>query len=523
MVVVLGHAGDKLLPAHKGGLRFPRLERPGEVFVDRPLIIRKLVHAAKAEGLWQEAPDIGVSGRPAETLDPRGPHPDIFDLNAHHFDRAVRTYDILECSSYAEAELPIGPPEIESDPCCEKGRGRPRHLTNCGNLSPEKRFIHPDPRYAARAILALSATPLFADANANEQARIRRLGGGLHIFIDESGTFTGTGAKQPAVSVIGALVIASHRLPRLLEKYAKLRLALPKRKGEVKGSQLDEKQVAAVVELLRKNGALFFASMIDLGSHTAEEIANHRDKRSASLSGNLTDKHSKELRNGVADLQRRLAGFPEQLYVQGVVMTDLLYQITDEMIVYHCQRFPKELQEFHWIVDAKNPSAVTDWEDWWSNTIVIWLQSMSLAQPGSFLPGGDYRHFRRFMMDGLPDYVRDANPRAGRSPAMVIDLQKMYRESFSFSSDPEPGLELVDIVTNALRRGLIGNLGDEAWLPLRGLMIHRSDTYVNAVGLGEAGLTLVKPLARRMNHFRTGGRSMSTRGLVWPEDKFAPP
>src|SRR3546814_5181807 len=87
VVVVLGHARDKLLPAHKSGLGFPRLERPGEVFVDRPLIIRKLVHAAKAEGFWQEAPDIGVSGRPADTLDPRGPHPDVLALNTHHFDR----------------------------------------------------------------------------------------------------------------------------------------------------------------------------------------------------------------------------------------------------------------------------------------------------------------------------------------------------------------------------------------------------------------------------------------------------
>src|SRR3546814_10737216 len=63
VVVVLGHARDKLLPAHKSGLGFPRLERPGEVFVDRQLIIRKLVHAAKAEGFWQEAPDIGEIGR----------------------------------------------------------------------------------------------------------------------------------------------------------------------------------------------------------------------------------------------------------------------------------------------------------------------------------------------------------------------------------------------------------------------------------------------------------------------------
>lgn len=519
--MVLGHTGDKLLPAHEGGLGLPRLERPREVFIDCPLVIWELVHAAKAKGLWEEAPDIGISGRPAEALDPSCPHPDILDLNAHHFDRAVRTHNILKCSSYPKAELPIGSTKIESDPRSEKGRSGTGDLADCGDFSPEKRLIHPSP-YMQSERFQPPPPRHFADAKAKEQVRIRRSECGLHIFIDESGTFTGTGTKQPAVSVIGALVVASHRLPRLFEKYTKLRLALPKREEEVKGSQLNEKQVASVVELLRKNGALLFASMIDLGSHTAAEIAKHREKRIASLSANLTDKHSKELREGVADLQRRLAGFPEQLYVQGVVMTDLLYQITDEMIIYHCQRFPKELQEFHWIVDAKNPYAVTDWEDWWSNTIVIWLQSMSLAQPGSFLPGGDYRHFRRFMMNGLPDYVRDASPRAARGPAMVIDLQKMYRESFSFSSDPEPGLELVDIVTNALRRGLIGNLGDEAWLPLRGLMIHRSEIYVNAVGIGEAGRALVKPLAHRLNHFRTAGRPMSTRGLVWPEDKVAP-
>src|SRR3546814_19522433 len=75
----------------------------------------------------------------------------------------------------------------------------PCHLTDSGNLGPEKRFSHPDPLYAVRAIPDLSATPHFADAKANEQARIKRLEGGLDIFIDEFVTSTGTGAKQPAV------------------------------------------------------------------------------------------------------------------------------------------------------------------------------------------------------------------------------------------------------------------------------------------------------------------------------------
>lgn len=78
---------------------------------------------------------------------------------------------------------------------------------------------------------------------------------GLHIFIDESGTFTGIGADTPAVSTLGALILTSHRPPQLFSKYKWLRANFPKRKGEVKGSLLNEAQVAAVVELgSRLNG-----------------------------------------------------------------------------------------------------------------------------------------------------------------------------------------------------------------------------------------------------------------------------
>ncbi|KGC70120.1 hypothetical protein DP57_5968 [Burkholderia pseudomallei] len=95
----------------------------------------------------------------------------------------------------------------------------------------------------------------------------------------------------------------------------------------------------------------------------------------------------------------------------------------------------------------------------------------------------------------------------------------MYGESFRFSSEPEPGLELVDIVTNALRRGLAGNLGEEGWLPLRSLMIHRSDVYVSPVGLiSDDNRKLAQSLLPVMNKFRTGGRIMATRGLQWPDE-----
>lgn len=345
----------------------------------------------------------------------------------------------------------------------------------------------------------------------------------MHIFIDESGTFTGVGLEAPAVSTLGALILTSHNLPKLFKKYGRLRVTLPKNgKGEVKGSKLSETQVAMVVELLRKNGAIFCASMIDLAGHTAEDIARHRTRQSASLTTNLTEGHTQELRDGVTALQARMAGFSDQLYVQGIVIIDLLYRVMQDMIVYHCQRFPKELAEFHWVVDAKDPAVVTDWEDWWSKTLVIWLQAISLERPGAMLPGGDYRHFRRFILAELPAYLRNVAPPGDRTHGAGVDLQLMYGESFRFSSQPEPGLELVDIVTNALRRGLVGNLGEAGWLPLRGLMIHRSDVYVSPVDLTcRDDRKLARQLLPVMNKFRTGGRIMATRGLQWPDEEGA--
>lgn len=75
-------------------------------------------------------------------------------------------------------------------------------------------------------------------------------------------------------------------------------------------------------------------------------------------------------------------------------------------------------------------------------------------------------------------------------------------------------------MTNTLRRGLVGNLGEARWLPLRGHMIHRSDVYVSPVGLiRDDDRKLARPLLATMNRFRTGGRIMATRNLQSPDDK----
>ncbi len=73
----------------------------------------------------------------------------------------------------------------------------------------------------------------------------------MHVFIDESGSFTGFHAGS--ISVVGALAIPDEKLGRLKAKYAKIRARLPLEKGEVKGRLLNENQINEVVTLLARN------------------------------------------------------------------------------------------------------------------------------------------------------------------------------------------------------------------------------------------------------------------------------
>lgn len=87
----------------------------------------------------------------------------------------------------------------------------------------------------------------------------------MHIFMDETGPFTGIG-KEGSVSLIGAIVVPGSRLPKLEKAYRKLRNSFPlDDKGEVKGRLLNETQVASVISALHEHSALYAA----LGKTTA--------------------------------------------------------------------------------------------------------------------------------------------------------------------------------------------------------------------------------------------------------------
>ena len=148
---------------------------------------------------------------------------------------------------------------------------------------------------------------------------------------------------------------------------------------------------------------------------------------------------------------------PIPLFLQAITVFDAIDGIIRHVPLYFAQRRPEVLGNFEWIVDGKDPARVTRWEAWWSYYARGALSTRSRNHPAPYLEGADYSHFARF--DGA----------AGVSGESGVDLNLLLANlRFSFLS--EAGLELVDILVNAIRRALVGNLARKGWGGIPGLM-----------------------------------------------------
>lgn len=334
-------------------------------------------------------------------------------------------------------------------------------------------------------------------------------------YIDESGSFSGIG-KQNAVSCVGALTVPHANLPGLTKLWTRLRRTLPTDKGEVKGRLLSEHQVAQVADIIRKNQGLFEINAIDLGAHTEAGLLAHRQLLADKMIANLTPAHHENVHNTLNRWRTELLAMKLPGYVQSTLTFNLLARVVEHSTLYHCQRNPRELGNLVWVVDAKDSGSIqTPWEKWWQNVLLPTMQSKSLREPMAHLAEGDYRYFERYnSQDGLPAYLIEAAKLTltGDEPK-PLDIRAVFSD-LRFSSANEMGLELVDILTNGVRRAMLGNLQPEGWLPIRSMMIHRAQQYIGLVSMNGAPEYEMSysPVLRQ---FMKGGRSMVTAGHVW--------
>jgi hypothetical protein len=332
----------------------------------------------------------------------------------------------------------------------------------------------------------------------------------MEIFIDESGNFT-TRADGSAVGVVGALVVTESQLPILQRKYEQLRPLLPKEDGEVKGRKLSESDVARVVDVAHRSGLIYEATVVDLAPRDSAAIERHRAGQCEGLTRKLTDQHHPDVVASVHELRRRLEETPLQLYAQSVATFDLLWRTLSHAATYHSQREPEALSRFRWIIDAKAPDGITDWEDWWSKVVKPIMQSRSLDEPFPELEGGDYSHMAA-KETPIPEYLVKEFPRLKGEAGLA--MSGAFGE-IEFSAEPLPGLELVDVLTNAIRRALMGRLAQKGWIGIRRLMIHRrGPTYIHPVGFEAEDRVVPSDTAAVIHQFGTGGRSMLTEKLL---------
>jgi hypothetical protein len=296
----------------------------------------------------------------------------------------------------------------------------------------------------------------------------------MRVFIDESGSFSGFQAGS--VSVVGALVIPDVMMDNLSKKYARIRANLPKDNGEVKGRLLNEGQVDKVVMMLVRNEALFEITALDLGLHSENAAREYQKKLGEQMLAKVP-KFREDVQAEVKGASEYILKSPLNLFLQALTTFDVLHHVIGRATTFFAQRKPYELGSFSWIVDGKEPAKVTRWEEWWAHYAQGAVATMSQRRPPLMLSEGfhsDYSSYDKFSSE-------DDKGEKGTSLKLLLkDLQ--------FCSDTQYGLEFVDIVTNAVRRSLTGNLQKEGWQNIHRLMIHDNDgPYISFVLYQEGG------------------------------------
>jgi hypothetical protein len=294
----------------------------------------------------------------------------------------------------------------------------------------------------------------------------------MHIYIDESGIFRKPLNKTNVASCLAALVIPSSAKVKLIKDFVELSSSWPRENGEVKGRLLDEDQIATTVELLRWYDALLEVNAIDLGIHTEAEITRIKTNMANIMFGWATPGHP--LRERFLEIANAYQRTSNQLFVEAFLMQTLLPRVIQNAINYYARRIPKELASFHWVVDAKE-TTLTQFESAWSDAIFPSVAFQSQSEPFTDIPGGDYSYLERFI-NRTDEVVEGIERKTGlpRDEIAGLSLKELLGKSFKFQdSKDKPGLQLVDIVVNALQRAFNGRLRQEGWEGIGSLMIER--------------------------------------------------
>jgi hypothetical protein len=188
----------------------------------------------------------------------------------------------------------------------------------------------------------------------------------VNIFIDESGRFI----PGDTWSVVCALALPHQSTGRARREITYLSRAWEKKDGEIKGTLVTPDQLKAMVDCLFRHDAILHCVACDVSKHDSGQISDHKRGQAEGITRNLEDDFYPQLIEQVWALRREVERMPEQLYVQSVLMRELVCIASQDLCHYFAQRKPRELGDFQWFIDAKDPICETPQEKWWRD---VWV------------------------------------------------------------------------------------------------------------------------------------------------------
>ena len=283
----------------------------------------------------------------------------------------------------------------------------------------------------------------------------------MFIFIDESGTFINPPPGKRNLCCVGALVVPERRCDELLRDFEELRKQWPGYPHEVKGNALNENQVATIIDLLIEDGVLFFTCATEMSFNSPAKMKEYQQTQAEYMTESISDAHHPQFLEQVFRLRGIFEKMPSQLFVQTVLLTDLIKRVIDQAALHFAMQDPPELGAFRWVIDGKDEKK-TAYEAAWESMAAGLIQGRCIDSPGIAVAEGDYSFFQKNFVDSnqkWPDHLPKPLTRNPQGRGMIWNLKKVLYQSMTFANSADSGgLQLADIISNAFRRALMGRL-----------------------------------------------------------------
>jgi hypothetical protein len=316
----------------------------------------------------------------------------------------------------------------------------------------------------------------------------------VNIYIDEAGSFIPT-PRANYVSCVCGLIVPAGKEQFLFDSFLRLRTSWGKRSDEIKGSSLNENQVARVLQLLAKYDVLAEICAIYTSEVSDEGITELKGKQADALTANLGPEHHPNLVASLKEIQERLRSTPNQLYLQNYLLTRLFDTLLRIGTGFWSQRVPSELGQFQWRIDAKDKT-ITEAEEIWRKLLMPYLQTGSLSDPLPQVdsPEFDYSHLEQLVMDERTEeeqsrrhleWLRQIKGVPDSQPMSAINMKAPFQDLHFCDSKDSIGLQLADIVASTFHRACKGTLQKDGWRSLGSLFVLRRKDVVNVVAIAD--------------------------------------